>query len=726
MRIVTLFPRGLLILLALSFLYGCITTRSAYREGIQYLDAQAYDQAVEKLAQAQSENPTDPKITADFERAKQLAAKHHFQLGVKLSKQNEINGALINLDKAKTYQPQNTEYMKRYSQEKDKYDRLAEKIRKAVADAGAQKKWDKSLEVLESMSVYESSFPEISRETQRLKKEAAKFYEDRSEENLARQDYESAFTEIEKALGYSQKETLRSKKTALHHILLSEKALKKKGYPEAYEEVQKALEFEPNHLELEKYKKRLVDQWAEILYNEAIQASNDGRLMLAKTRLTQLSKLKPDYLNVAELLSEFQSSLATDYYTRAQALLASEDRSWTGTALAHFLLVREQNNTQFPDLEDRIAETKQLLRKEIELRIALDFKNKSEDPGAAGIVKDQILARLNNRKELKNVNILERETIDDMLREQGLGQGFLDESTSLQVKKIKGIHAGVVGEVRKVSVKESGWNRPTSGSSRYISGTRLVPNSEYQTAQMNVSQAQQEVLNARQQLNNAELENRRIQSQPVPRAQPGTAGMLGALANALGRSTYSIAVGAARKRLNAAQSRLTYAQNRLANTPPQTEEPMWSNFTYKIYNLKLEGEIVISFRIIDYTTSEMIGKPHLTRKKGVKEDRYIPGDPGKGVRNDPNELPTVEEFKNSLLMQAIDETYDKLKSELSNHSENYYGRGFASENHGLEKDAVENYMRYIYSATNLADARVQHANDYIYDKMGLSVVKKRN
>ena len=725
MKIAQLFRTGLSILLALSFLHGCATTKSSYREGMQYLDAQAYDQAVEKLVQAQSENPTDPNIAADLERARQLAAQHHFQLGLSLSEKNEINGALINFGKAKEYQPQNSTYMKRYEQEKEKYDQLAGRIRKAVADAEAQKQWDKSIEVLASMRAYESSFPEIRRETQKLKEEAARFYENRSEENLSGQDYKGAYNEIGKALGYSQKEGLKSKEKALHHVLLSDQALKKKEYPKAYEEIQKGLEFEPNHPGLKKYEKRLVDQWAEILYNEAIQANNDGRLVLAKARLTQLSKLKPGYLNVDELLSEYQSSLATDYYTRAGALLTAEDRSWIGTALANYLLVREQHDTQFPDLEDKIAEAKRLLRKEIELRIALDFKNKSEDPGAAGIVKDQILARLNNRKELKNVNILERETIDEMLREQGLGQGFLDESTSLQVKKIKGIHAGVVGEVRKVSVKESGRNRPTSGSSRYKSGTRLIPNPEHQNALMNLDQARQDVLNAQQQLNNAELENRRVQSQPIPQAQPGTAGMIGALAGVLGRSTSSLAVGNARRQLNSAQSGLRNAQAYLARTPPQVEEPVWADYTYRIYNLKLEGEVVISFRIVDYTTSEMIGKPHLIRKQDTITDRYIPGDPAKGVPNDPNILPTLEEFKNNLLVQAIDETYNALKSELSRHSESYYDKGLTAENNRLKKDAVENYIRYIYSATNLADARVQHANEYIYEKMGLSVIRRR-
>ena len=50
--------------------------------------------------------------------------------------------------------------------------------------------------------------------------------------------------------------------------------------------------------------------------------------------------------------------------------------------------------------------------------------------------------------------------MDKILQEQTLGQGFLDPSTSPQVKKIKGAHAGLFGDVIRAKVQESGRDRP--------------------------------------------------------------------------------------------------------------------------------------------------------------------------------------------------------------------------------------------------------------------------
>lgn len=712
---------GAMILVGLSFLGGCVPTRiSMHEEGLNYLNAQAYEQAVAKLTQAQAEDPDNPEITADLERAKELAAKQHFQTGSRLSDQNEINGALIEFEKARTYQPQNPIYVECYNQEKKRYDDLAATINDTVKTAMKKKEWKSPLQVLESMKIYESSFPDISQRIEGLRKEAANYYEIRSEQNLARQNYYGAYSEIEKATEYSEEESLKNKKKARHHLLLSNQAWKKKNYLKAYEEILKGLEFEPNHAELKRYEERLVGQWADILYNQAVQASNDGRLSVAKARLTRLSKIRPGYLDTEELLSDFQTTLASTYYTKAESLLNQEDRSWVGTALANYLLAREQHTNQYPELEEKIDEAKRLLRKEIELRISLDFKNKSEQPGAAGYVKDQILARLRNSKALKNVKILEREAIDEILREQGLGQAFLDETTSLTVKKIKGIQAGVKGEVIRVSVKESGRDRPSYGSSRYKSGTRLVPNPEYPRVQAEVPRLQQEVLSAQQELHNAEIEyNRRLQEKQQSPSQynKGWTGAMMAITDSLMLTT-------ARTNLSMTESALRQAQQRLANTPPQIEQDVYANYRYEIFDLKLEGEVVVSFRVINFTTSE-IGKVRTIRKTGVASDRYIPGDPGKGVRTDPNELPTQEEFGNNLLAQAIDETFEAMEAELSTHFSSYYQNGVAAENDQLENDAIENYMRFIYSAPSLGDPRVQHANEYIYEKMGLRVVRRK-
>lgn len=700
---------------------GCLgMTSSLHRDGLAYMDARAYDQAIEKLSLALAEKPGDPGIAADLERARQSAAEEHFGKGVGLSARNEINGALIEFDKARTYQPNNETYAKRYREEQSKYEQIEKEIDGALALAG-KNEWDPALRKLDSMLLYESSFPEIGRKIEKVRRSAATHHETRSERNLDGGNYPGAYEEIEKAGRYLEEERLDRKRRARHHLLLSSQAWKERRYLRAYEEILKGLEFEPDHPALRRYEKRLVDQWSDILYNEAVQATNSGRAVVAKDRLTRLTKIRPGYLNAEEMLSELQSSLAAQYFAKADSLLEGEDRSRVGTALANLLLAREQHSGAFPDLEERIVRAKTLLRREVEFRISIDFRNESQEPGVAGFVRDRVLASLRNAGELTNVNILDRESIDDILREQGLGQGFLDETTNLPVKRIKGIQAAVKGEIIKVGVVESGRNRPTYGSVKYVSGTRPVPNPDYQKAQQDVAFAQQDILTSQQESNRAELEHRRIAAQNMPYAgQGGTVGALGALTTL----TSSIAVTGAKNNLQKAQKALTDAQNRLGGTPPQIEEDVYSDFRYEIFDLSMEGEVVLSFKVINFATSE-IGPVRTIRKTETLTDRYVPGDPGKGIRSDPNELPDREEMKNRLLAKAIAETVDAVRAELSKYSSGYYEKGMAAENDRIEEEAVENYMRFIYSAPDLSDPRVQHANEYIYEAMGLRVVRKK-
>jgi hypothetical protein len=321
---------------------------------------------------------------------------------------------------------------------------------------------------------------------------------------------------------------------------------------------------------------------------------------------------------------------------------------------------------------------------------------------------------------MHNLTILDREVIDDILREQGLGQGFLDESTALQVKKIKGIQAGVKGEVIKVSVIESGRERPSYGSSRYVSGKRWVPNPDYQQAQADASAAQQNVLQAQADANRAQAQQNQIMQQQSQLNQTAGANPMSAMVAGLSSLSGALSQGS----VNKAKSDLIDAQNRLARTPMQIEEDIESDYRYEVFNLALNGEVVISFRIINYTTSE-VGQVYTVRKTASLTDTYIPGDPGKGVASDPIEFPPMDEFRNSLLSQAIDDTVEAMLRELRQNSESWYQLAQRAERDSLGEDAIENYMRFIYSAPDLSDDRVQVANNYIYDKVGLYVVRRK-
>jgi ABC-type uncharacterized transport system auxiliary subunit len=71
-------PKLFIILLFCALLGGCIGLKtSLHRQGLDYMNVKAYDQAVETLSRALAEKPGDPIIAADLALAKELAAKEH-------------------------------------------------------------------------------------------------------------------------------------------------------------------------------------------------------------------------------------------------------------------------------------------------------------------------------------------------------------------------------------------------------------------------------------------------------------------------------------------------------------------------------------------------------------------------------------------------------------------------------------------------------------------------
>lgn len=704
----------------------------AYEEGKTYLEAQAYDQAILKFEEALKETPRGTKIQADLAQAKTLAAANHFERGKALAAKNEINGALIAFEKAKSYQPQNTAYVTRYQQEKEKYDRIKGDMQRIVLEGEESKRWDQSLKGLESMKRYESSFPELTAHIQRIRQQAAQYHEGRSDEHLHQQDFKEAAQEIQQAAEYDSSSAISLKNKARHHLLLSQQAWDQNKYFLAYEEMQKSLEFEPQNTEIQKFQAKLVDQWTDVLYNEAIQDQNTGNLQGARDKLSRISQLNPGYLNVESLLSELQGNLSATYYTKADALMRQEDRARLGLALANYLIVREQHDSQYQNLEEKIALAKKMLLEDVQLRIAVHFENKSSEPRAGGIVYNQLLGRLRNSKRLKNVTLIEREVIDKILQEQALGQGFLDPSTSPQVKKIKGAHGGIFGEVLRARVMEIGRNEPTYGSATYVSGTRLVPNPEYEPRRQAVGSARQEIVMAQQEVTRADVQSKQSQADMMATQQqlnqmPGSSKSqapvaIGGILQGLG----SVAgLSAARSRLADTQARLRSAEDILARTPPTLEEEITDTFRYPIYDLKLEGEVMLGYRFVDFTTSE-VGDSRTITKADELQDRYVRGDPGKGVKSDPNELPAKEEFLQKLLAQAIEGAAQAIEDNMANFSNSYYEEGKKAEEHGLEEEAIENYMRYMYSTSDLGASTVQHANQYIYDKMGVLILRRKS
>lgn len=697
---------------------------ASYRDNLKaaedYLDIGAHAQALEQLETALQ----DPKLKgrkrehaeADLQQVRSRVASEQFAMGRKLEQRGEQTGAVNAYRKAAEYAPNNAEYVAKYQQIGAATAQARQQSQAILQRSRDTNNWQEGMESLSSLAM-RSSLPEARFALAQLKQDATAYYTLQSDGALRQNQYRAALDYIARAERFSQSAEVRNKKLARHHLLLSENAWKSGRFSTAYEEIQKSLSFEPNNKALLAYHDRMRGQWMGALYNEAVEAKSMGRLQLAKQKFTQLSRFEPDYLDVNDQLSQLKQTLVADYYERAESLMRRPNGEFAGQALAYYMVVAEQQGTQYADIYDKIATAKQNMRDELEYRVSLKVTNSSGEPGATGVVRDNILGSLS--AGLKYVKVLEREALDDILREQGLGQAFFDESTAVQVKKIKGIEAGIYVDVVKLSVVESGRDRPEYGSVRYVSGTRYVPNPRYSRLQQEVANAQQEVIHTKAGHNKALAEQNRVLSQSQS-SSSGSSDTMSALAN-FGSVLGSIGASSAYK---TAQSNLDGLRSEMAGESPQVEEDIHSDWRYKIMNLELAGEVILSYKIVNFTTSE-VGESQVANANQVLRDRYVPGDPGKGIDADSNDLPSEAVFKKQLLEAAMESLVAGLETQLGGRSRNYYQLAQRAAIDGNSPIATENYIRYLYSGADLTGSQAREASDFLYEELGIQLLRRK-
>ena len=128
----------------------------------------------------------------------------------------------------------------------------------------------------------------------------------------------------------------------------------------------------------------------------------------------------------------------------------------------------------------------------------------------------------------------------------------------------------------------------------------------------------------------------------------------------------------------------------------------------------------ISFRLIDFTTSA-IGHSHNVHIKDSVSDRYVAGDPGKGIADDPDELPPSHIFKEQLMNRAIKDSIEKLNAEFSGYSQRFLKQARRAREHGVNDEAAEYYFRYLAAISSDSGDEIREARQYIKSQYGVAV-----
>lgn len=687
----------------------------SYSRGESLMARGSYDEAVRAFQQALRESAGDKETEARLQGARKAAAESHFKLGSQAAQGGDPRKAVAEFELAAGYSDM-PRYRQRLQLARDDLARIERLVNQAIDGLRQPADWRAALQQATDLEKFSASFPQLPPRIKAAREQAGKALAARAERALNERRYADALQAMKEAADLSGFLGYQAQARALEAVNLAGRQAGENRYLDAVNTLDQAVRDMPGNATIAAFRAELLQEGSGRLYNEGTAASADGRYLDAIRAFEQLQGINAGFADADQQLADNRLRFSAAHRLQAQTLSEAHGRDAAGRVLAHYLVAKQFDPGSW-ELDDLIQQARRDLSEEVELRVSVEFDNQSQEPGAGVYVRDRVLDGLRT-SDIGNLTVLEREAIDEILQEQGLGQGFLDESTSLQVKRIRGVQSGIKGSVVRVRVRETGRQNPSYGSVRYQSGTRFVPNARYNQLQSEVGRAQQEVMRAQQDLNQAQSNQSAQQpSYGTPRNEQERWKML---ADTISYSGAQMQIRDAERRLDQAYAQLQNAQSSLSSEPSQREEAVYADQRYPIYNIKLDAEAVISFRMIDFTTSE-VGKTHSVRVTDSVSDRYIPGDPGKGIKDDPENLPPAHVFKEKVLTEAVRQTVERLRGELANQSRSIHRKARLARDRGLEDEATEYYIRYLQSQKEAGGEEADEARTYVNARLGVPV-----
>jgi tetratricopeptide (TPR) repeat protein len=231
-----------------------------------------------------------------------------------------------------------------------------------------------------------------------------------------------------------------------YHAAAAEKASQAQNYAKAIMLYEKALEYEPGNSAVMKKIEALKDKAGKYYFDEAVALVNQNRY---HTALQHLGFIKTHAPATQEdpLFKEFINKFCRNMMDRADRFVEKE--LW-GNALIWYEKV-ESLIPNYPELYEKIRDLREdRIKRRIKKSIAVfDFTSPSNDKDAGRNAADKLVAYL-YQKASSDLRIIERENLQNILREMQLGQsGLVDTKSAQTVGKMRGIDIFIMGTVLK-------------------------------------------------------------------------------------------------------------------------------------------------------------------------------------------------------------------------------------------------------------------------------------
>jgi tetratricopeptide (TPR) repeat protein len=231
-----------------------------------------------------------------------------------------------------------------------------------------------------------------------------------------------------------------------YYSMEAEKASQAQKLTRAIVLYEKALEYQPDNSGIAKKLESLKAKAGKIYFDEAVVLVNQNKFYQALKRIDFI-KTKTPSLQDDPLFKEFIDKFCRRIMDRAEKYVEKE--LW-GNALVWYQKV-ESLNQNYPELYEKMRDVREeRIKRRIKKSIAVfDFTSPSNDKDAGRIAADKLVAYLYQKASL-DLRIIERENLQNILREMQLGQsGLVDVKSAQTVGKMRGIDTFIMGNVLK-------------------------------------------------------------------------------------------------------------------------------------------------------------------------------------------------------------------------------------------------------------------------------------
>jgi tetratricopeptide (TPR) repeat protein len=486
--------KNLMILIGLcllAFIVACGTSE-VYRIGQDMMKQNRPDEAIGYFEQALKEDQENQEYKAALLRAKQEAAKLHYEKAKKAFSEASdptlpvLEQMAKEADLAQKLDPQNREVTALNSRMKEKIRILQESLKTLYAQADADMAKDDWLAATTKLRQVNKIFPNYEDTVNRLarsEQEGAKLFYQQGITFGNQDDWKMAAQAFKFARdinpGYldvaRQYEAAKAKDNVAYYDAEASKAVAGQKWPRAILLMEKAAEYQQDDQARLKNLDDLKKKVAKIDFEEAMRLIEADQLSGAVKKIDLARTYFPALPNDAQFKTA-QKNLTTKLIERAEKTYM-EKELW-GNALV-WLQKAEMLNPNHQELFQKIIDVKDRINKRIRKSVAVfDFGSPSNNKDAGKIVADKLITYL-HRNASGDLRIIEREKLESILREMQLGQtGLVDIKSAQTVGKMRGIDTFIMGNVLQFTTKTT--DNPSTAQVKVLVDEDDVPNPEYQ------------------------------------------------------------------------------------------------------------------------------------------------------------------------------------------------------------------------------------------------------